>query len=268
VAATLKVIDAHAHLGECCVFGLLSTEEELLRRMDECGVDASIVQPFPGAKQPAQTHDRIAELCEKHPGRFFGLASLSPHGDRDAYRREVERCVRELNFVGVKLHTTGHAVNPLSEDADLVFATAQVLGIPVMVHTGPGVPFASPSLCIPVARKYSGLKIVLAHAGFAVFSAEAQVAASVCGNLYLETSWSAGEDIRWMISTIGPDRVMMGADLASNVPVEVVKYRALDLEPAVYDKVMGGTAIEVFNLVSRGLTEGKATPAEQALSLL
>jgi hypothetical protein len=34
-----------------------------------------------------------------------------------------------------------------------------------------------------------------------------------------------------MISTIGSDRVMMGADLRSNVLVEFAKYRALDLEP-------------------------------------
>lgn len=248
MAKTLKVIDTHAHLGECCVFGLESTEEELLRRMDENGIDATIVQPYPGAKWAPETHDRIAELCAKHPGRFFGLASVSPHGNHEAYRREVERCVRELKFVGVKLHTIGHGVNPLSEDGDFVFATAHSLGIPAMVHTGPGIPFALPSLCIPAAQKYPGLKIILAHAGFAVFSAEAQVAASVCGNLYLETSWCIGEDIRWMISTIGPDRVMMGADLPSNVPVEVAKYKALDLEPAVYDRVMGGTAIEVFKL--------------------
>ena len=79
-----------------------------------------------------------------------------------------------------------------------------------MVHTGPGIPFALPALCIPAARKYPHLKIILAHAGFAVFSAEAQVAASVCDNLYLETSWCIGEDIRWMIDTIGADRVMLG----------------------------------------------------------
>lgn len=248
MAATLKTIDAHAHLGECCVFGLISTEEELIRRMDESGIDATIVQPYPGAKEAAKTHDRIAEMCEKYPGRFFGLASVSPHGDHDAYQREVERCVKELKFVGVKLHTIGHGVNPLSEDGDLVFATAHQLGIPAMVHTGPGIPFALPSLCIPAAQKYPGLNIILAHAGFAVFSAEAQVAASVCGNLYLETSWCIGEDIRWMISTIGPSRVMMGADLPSNVPVEVAKYKALDLDKAVYDRVMGGTAIEIFNL--------------------
>jgi uncharacterized protein len=243
-----KVIDTHAHLGECCVFGLISTEEEMIRRMDECKVDATIVQPYPGAKNAPEVHDRIAELCAKHPGRFFGLASLSPHGNRDAYQREVERCVKELHFVGLKLHTIGHAVNPLSEDGDLVFATAHQFGIPAMVHTGPGVPFALPALCIPAAQKYPGLNIILAHAGFAVFSAEAQVAASVCGNLYLETSWCIGEDIRWMISTIGPDRVMMGADLPSNVPVEIAKYRALDLAPEVYDKVLGGTAVNLFNL--------------------
>ena len=103
-------------------------------------------------------------------------------------------------------------------------------------------------LCIPAANKYPKLKIVLAHAGGGIVSAEAQVAASVCGNLYLETSWCIGEDIRWMINTIGSDRVMMGADLPSNVPTEFAKYKALDLAPEVYDKVMGGTAINVFNL--------------------
>jgi uncharacterized protein len=51
-----------------------------------------------------------------------------------------------------------------------------------------------------------------------------------------------------MISTIGPDHVMMGADLPSNVPVEFAKYKALDLDSATYDKVMGQTAIDVFKL--------------------
>jgi predicted TIM-barrel fold metal-dependent hydrolase len=243
-----KKIDTHAHLGECCVFGLLSTEEEMLRRMDECNIDSTIVQPYPGAKEAKKTHDQIADLCARHPGRFFGLASLSPHNETAVYEREVERCINELKFVGVKLHTIGHGVNPLSEDGDRVFAAAHTLGVPAMVHTGPGIPFSLPSLCIPAARKYPGLSIILAHAGFAVFSAEAQVAASVCGNLFLETSWCIGEDIRWMINTIGPERVMMGADLPSNVPVEVAKYKALDLEPEVYDKVMGSTAIDVFKL--------------------
>jgi hypothetical protein len=216
--------------------------------MDENGIDAAIVQPYPGARDAVKTHDQIAELCHKYPGRFYGLVSLTPHQDHDAYRREVERCVKQLKFVGVKIHTIGHSVNPLSEDADFVFQTASELGIPVMVHTGPGVPFALPALCIPPARKYTSLKIVLAHAGFAVFSAEAQVAASVCSNLYLETSWCIADDIDWMIATIGSKRVMMGSDLPKNVPVEIAKYKALDLKPDTWAQVMGQTAIDVFRL--------------------
>jgi len=248
MAANGKVIDAHEHLGGCRVFGLNTTEEELLQRMEECGIDAMIVQPYPGAEDPVKTHDRIANLCAKHPGRFFGLASLSPHGDRAAYRREVERCVKDLKFVGVKLHTIGHAVLPLGEDGDMIFKTGLELGVPVMVHTGPGVPLALPSLCIPPARKYPQLKIVLAHAGWAVFSAEAQVAASVCDNIYLETSWCIGEDIAWMINSLGAGRVMMGADLTSNIPVEIAKLKALNLDPQVYAQVAGGTAAKVFKL--------------------
>jgi predicted TIM-barrel fold metal-dependent hydrolase len=243
-----KIIDAHAHLGECCVFGLNNKESDLIRTMDENKIDAAIVQPYPGARNAVKAHDEIAELCHKYPGRSFGLASLTPHQDHDAYRREVERCVKQLKFVGVKIHTIGHSVNPLSEDADLVFRTANELGIPVMVHTGPGVPFALPALCIPPARKYPSLKIVLAHAGFAVFTAEAQVAASECSNLYLETSWCIADDIGWMISTIGSERVMMGSDLIKNIPVEMAKFKALDLEPNVWAQVMGQTAIDVFQL--------------------
>ena len=51
-----------------------------------------------------------------------------------------------------------------------------------------------------------------------------------------------------MINTIGAERVMMGADLPSNVPVEIAKYRALDLDSKTYDQVMGVTAISVFKL--------------------
>src|SRR6201996_3240296 len=146
--AKAKVIDTHAHLGECCVFGLYSTEEEMIRRQDECGVDATIVQPYPGAKDYFKRHNEIADLCARHPGRFFGLGSLSPHIGRDKYQKEAERCIKELKFVGLKLHTIGHAVNPLTEDGQLAFETAYEFGIPAMVHTGAGIPFSLPALCM------------------------------------------------------------------------------------------------------------------------
>jgi len=41
---------------------------------------------------------------------------------------------------------------------------------------------------------------------------------------------------------------MMGADLTSNIPVEIAKLQALALDPKVYAQVIGRTAIDTFKL--------------------
>jgi predicted TIM-barrel fold metal-dependent hydrolase len=236
------------HLGECRVFGINISEEELLRGLDQNGIEKVIVQPFPGCEDFRATHDRIANFATKHPGRVYGLCSLSPHRNREEYYAEVERCVKQLDFVGVKLHTIGHAVLPLTEDGMRVFEVGSELKIPVMVHTGMGLPFAQPSLCLPAARKFPQTKIVLAHAGFTVLSAEAQVIASECTNIYLETSWCTSNDIGWMIRTLGPERVMLGSDLPANISSELAKYRGLGLEEKHLQQVLATTAQAVFSL--------------------
>ncbi|HLH24263.1 MAG TPA: amidohydrolase family protein [Chloroflexota bacterium] len=242
------IIDAHMHLGECRIFDNDVTEQALMDALDRNQVDAAIVQPFPGAPDPRAVHDRIANLAAKHPGRIFGLASLSPHCDQDVYYKEVERCVRDLGFVAVKLHTVGHAVNPLHRDGELVFATAAALGVPVMVHTGPGIPFALPSLTLRGAKKYPDTPVVLAHAGALIYTQEAMVTAEMADNIYLETSWIGPPMIGMVIRRLGPERVMFGSDLLPNIPTELVKYRTIGLSDDVLDTTMRGTAAKVFRL--------------------
>ena len=244
----MPIVDSHAHLGPCRVFDLNVTESELIKAMDRYEVEAAVVQPFPGAPDARKIHNEIAELAKKHPGRIFGLASISPHRPKEEYVAEVERCVKDLCFVGVKMHTIGHAVSPLSQDGETVFATAERLKVPVMVHTGPGVPFALPSLCIPKAKAHPNVPVILAHAGFGVFTAEAIVAAQECSNVFLETSWVSGLDVRPLIDNFGADRVMLGTDLPGNVPLEIEKHKHIGLSQQDLDKVLGGTAIKVYGL--------------------
>ncbi|MFQ5998221.1 MAG: amidohydrolase family protein, partial [Candidatus Bathyarchaeia archaeon] len=139
------IIDSHSHLGSCRVFDLDTSEQELLSTMANNGITTNIVQPYPGAPNVKEVHNRIGKLAKENPGKIFGLASLNPHMNEDEYNEEVERVVKDLGFVAVKIHTIGHAVNPLGRSADKVFKAAKKLGIPVMVHTGPGVPFSLPS---------------------------------------------------------------------------------------------------------------------------
>jgi predicted TIM-barrel fold metal-dependent hydrolase len=250
-AADVTIVDAHSHLGYSRIFSMGITEEDLLACMDRNGIHASVVMPAAGSDY-GPTHDAIARLAERYPGRIYGMASLTPLVGEAEYRREVTRCVRELGFRALKLHPLAHAVSPTAPVADVVFAVAAELDIPVMVHTGTGIPFSLPALLIPRALHYPRLPIVLAHAGFAVYTPEAMVAAQVCPNIYLEPSWCMAHDIKQMVERFGAGRVMYGGDLISNVPVELAKFRSLGLSDEQYAMCMGGTVSRVFKLSGQG----------------
>ena len=243
------IVDVHAHLGYDQVFDENFTEEELWEA-HEAGVDVSIVQPGTCVSLPGvqRQHDVIAELCARHPEEFFGMANPNPHLPTEEYRRELARCVEELGFVGVKMHPLAHAVNPGGTAARRIFDAARDLGIPVMIHTGSGVPFALPSLQIPLAQAYPETKVVLAHAGGGLFAGEAALAAKTCPNVYLDTSWSAGYALRSWVRTLGADRLMLASDHGDNAFVELAKHRSLGLTEEELDWCLGKTAIEVFGL--------------------
>lgn len=245
------IVNAHAHVGDTRVFDTVSDENELVEAMDANGVDVSLVMPSAGCRDARAVHDQIHRLGRRHPGRIIGIVQQSPHLDPDAYEAEASRCVLELGFVALKIHPLGYGVNPLGQSADHVFRVGQRLGVAVMVHTGSGIPWALPSLCILPAQKYPDLPIILAHAGMGVFTLDAYVAARVCPNIYLETSWTKPGELKWLIKELGPERIMLGCDLVSNMPMELFKYRSLGLPADVLDRCFSGTALEVFKLYGR-----------------
>ena len=244
----MPVIDAHSHLAECRVFDLDTSEEELLGAMEGNGIDVNIVQPYPGPNSSAAVHDRIADLAKIHPGRFFGIASINPHQDSQAYFNELSRCVKQLGFVAVKLHTIGHAVNPAGADGTTVFESASQLGIPLMVHTGPGIPFAAPSALAPQLQRFPQVPVILAHAGHGIFSGEATAMAQAFPQVTLEPSWCTFYNIGGMVQAVGANRVMLGSDLPANVGVMIETFKVLGLGGDDEAMVLGGTAKEVFQL--------------------
>ncbi|RME59298.1 MAG: hypothetical protein D6790_10845 [Caldilineae bacterium] len=92
----------------------------------------------------------------------------------------------------------------------------------------------------------------MAHAGFAVFAAEAVVAAQLCPNIVLEPSWCASFQVAGMVKAVGPERVMFGSDHPSNVASELAKLRSIDLSPEALAWVLGRTARRVFGLPTPG----------------
>jgi len=246
------IVDPHQHLGACRVFDYPNqTANDIINNMDEKGIDVSIVQPFPGAfpQPPRAEHDRIAAMAEKYPGRIFGMCSVNPHViTPKEWVKEIERCVNDLGFVAIKLHTIGHGLSPVCKDGMRVFETASHLGIPVMVHTGIGGQMCAPTQIIPAAKKWLDLPIILAHAGFPLQTPDAVHVASLMPNVYLETSWCMGDDIVWAVRELGIGKVMFASDLLTNTLTELVKAEEAGLTKQELEGFLGKTAIKVFNL--------------------
>lgn len=246
------LIDVHVHLGVGTVADVVVSEDELLQTWEEAGIDAAIVQPtMQRVNLEAQTsiHDRIACFAKNNPGRVFGMCSLSPHLPPQQYRDEAKRCVQELGFVGIKLNPLSMACSPLSPDGLMVFETCQALGVPIMVHTGLGLPLANPTLVIPRANQFPELKVVLAHSGFFWLAEEAIIVAQQCPNVYLETSWTPVHIIKNILRSVSPKRLLFASDLCDNATTEIAKWKAVPMSDADREWPMWRTAASVYRLL-------------------
>lgn len=244
----MKTIDGHMHLGEDLMFLTDDSEELLLRAMDANGVDAFMLQPGIVARDQKKAHERVSRFARDNPGRAYGIAVFNPFMEEAEYARLARWAVKDLGFVGLKLHPYAFCLSPAHPAADKIFKAALDLDVAVMIHTGNGVPNALPTLILPVAKKYKDLRIVMAHSGGGMYGAEATIVAQECPNVYLETSWMPVYEIENAVKKLGCERVMMGSDLVTNMASEIAKYRSIGLGDTQLEWCLGKTAAAAYKL--------------------
>ena len=245
----MRIIDSHTHLGQSRVTDSNYTEELWLKTMERYGLSGIMSYSLPNAyPDPFTVHNRIHEFSKAHPGKIWGVVDVNPCLDRDEYEKEVTRCIKELGFVAIKLHPYYDGCYPLSKHCDKVFEIASALDKPVIVHTGPGVPVALPSLMMTRAKQFPTVKIVLAHAGAHIYCDEAVIAAEHYENIYLEPSWCGAHQIQAMINKCGIERVLYGSDLPNNVGPELAKVEAINLTGREAELYLSGNAINLYGL--------------------
>lgn len=242
------ILDSHMHLGEDLIFNTNDSEADLLSYMAEHGIDAALLQTGILPADPKAATLRLYALTKKYPDKFFGAAVLSPYLPENTYADFMRWAVRDLGFKALKLQGFAYCAAPASPQTKKIFDTASALQVPVIIHTGNGVPTALPSMAIPIAKAYPELKIVLAHSGGGMYGGEALIAAQMCDNIYLETSWCTVLDLKSFVNTLGCERLLFGTDVPLNAGVELAKYRALKLTDAQYEQCFYKTAAAVFDL--------------------
>jgi predicted TIM-barrel fold metal-dependent hydrolase len=139
---------------------------ERLQAMDKAGVDVAVVslvapgaepfEPSLGMQVARRSNDALAEAIDRHPDRYRGYASLAPK-DPEAAIKELERCIKELGFVG--WNTFCNFGDSYLDEKRFwpILAKAEELDIPVYLH--PTVPM------IPQFRTY-GQALAGASFGF------------------------------------------------------------------------------------------------------
>jgi uncharacterized protein len=261
-------IDVHAHLGWDQVFDEMFSREEQLEKHAHFQVTATILQPATchGLEDVKEQHDVIAGMTREFPGVFFGMANPNPHLKDPEYEAEVRRCVEELGFVGIKLHTFAHAVHPCGRDGRKVFRLACELGVPVMVHTGAGIPFANPCNLIPVAEEFPEVPIIMAHCGMMIMAGETPIAMKRCPNLYADLTWTPGFHIRHWSEELGAYRFMFGTDHADNTGTELGKLQTCGLADEQLEWILHKTARAVYKLKGLNGYEGFTAMAWSAFT--
>ena len=245
------IIDAHCHIGKDVVFDCENKKEDLLKAHRKNGIDGGIVQPFalrPYMEDTARAHDDVAAFCRENKN-YWGMAVINPHFRWDEFEREAERCVKNLDFVGLKITPISHAVNPASKDALHVFEVARALNVPVMVHTGTGVPFSDPIRLVTAAESFPDVPLVIAHLGHGYFSAQAIHVAKMYDNVFVEPSGCPVEETLAAYKALGASKMMFSTDTLPLVPVEREIYRfILEDHPEDREQIYYKTAQAVFNL--------------------
>lgn len=237
-----------------------ATEDALIARMDDVGVDAAIVTAGlrlrPDRANGFPTVESLLEAADRHPGRLYVSATV----DRAARpTRNVAR-IRELaahdRFRLVR-------ITPLVEQHDLnaalyypVYAACEELGLPVSINVGIPMPRVRsacqhPQLLEDVLIDFPDLTVVGAHMGHPYESLLIQYMLK-WPNLYLMTSaylatYMDPAVVRFMGSSRGRGRVLFASDHpVIDVGRALKAARELDLDEASMSAFLSGAADEVL----------------------
>ena len=168
------------------------TSEQVVEEMDRAGVQTLMLSAWHRPGQWVIHNDRVAELTQKFPDRFVGVAAVNLEKPVEAVR-ELARAVNELGFKALRVVPWLWNRPPNDKFYFPLYVKCIELNIPFCTqvgHTGPLMP-SETGRPVPyldeVALTFPELKIVAGHIGFP-WTDEMIGVAWKHENVYIDTS--------------------------------------------------------------------------------
>jgi uncharacterized protein len=238
----VPVIDCHVHAGHASgltdPWTTVADPTEILRRMNEAGVDQACIFPISGRTYETANQE-IAAICRKYPGSFIGFAKHDPNTEGGRIREMLLRECRELGLRGLKMHAPG----PSPEILDVVAE----LGIPILYHPARVARFEE------IAKANPNVDLILAHLGsdmsmdYREHLAAIEVAKTY-PNAYLDTSTVViTRYLEKAISDVPADKLVYGTDEPEvDTRLEIFKIRVLKLPKEKEEMILGGNMVRLL----------------------
>ena len=268
----------------------------ILADMDIHGIDMSVLSvnmpgpeslpPNLGIEGARLINDNLAEIVQRHPDRFVGIAAL-PWQSVPAALAELDRAVERLNLRGAMLYSRVGDTPVDSPDLDPVYSRLAALDRPLVLH--PTVPpwggpmsdhymvtmvgvmveqsFATLRLILGgVLHRHPHLKVVQPHCGGVLpylwgrIENQTEVMGRGCdltdrpvreyyNRIYLDTVSPSIDSIRFAYKFAGADRLIFGSDHPwVDIGLFVKLIEDLDIPAADKEKIWSGNARKLFRI--------------------
>ncbi len=205
-------------------------------------------------------YDRVADICQRYPDRFSGLAGVDPTRGMQGLR-DLEYAVKECGFVGAHLYPHWFGLPPDHARYYPIYAKCCELEIPLMMQVGHCLRYQRdrilPSVGRPItldqiAIDFPELVLIGIHLGYPWTEEMISVAwkhehVYIGSDAYAPRHWP--ESFVHFINTWGKDKVLFGTDWPVIDPERAIKeIDALELRPESKQKFLRDTALRLFRL--------------------
>jgi len=233
------------------------TPEGIARYLRENGVDYAVaLAEISPITTGVLSNEAVAELCQE-VDCLIPFCSINPFlvGDLAG---ELERCVTDMGFRGLKLYPTYHHFYANSNRIYPLYAKAQELRIPVMIHTGSSIfrgarlKYGDPLYMDDVAVDFSELTLLMVHSGRGFWYDRAFFLARLHANMYMEIAGLPPQKLLDYFPELErvADKVIFGSDWPGmpHIGRNIELIRGLPLKEETKEKILGGNAARLLGI--------------------
>ena len=235
------------------------TPEGIVSYLDQNGVDYAVaLAELSPVTTGMMSNEGVIELCQG-VDRLIPFCNVNPFLVADL-AGELERYVTEMGFRGLKLYPTYQHFYANESRLYPLYAKAQELGIPVMLHTGSSIfkgarlKYGDPLYIDDVAVDFPDLTLLMVHSGRGFWYDRAYFLAKLHANVYMEISGLPPQRLLDYFPELErvADKVIFGSDWPGmpHIKRNIEMIRNLPLRGETKEKILGGNAARILGISS------------------